>query len=145
MRLSILLIVFFFFSNFVRAKEVSLEHAKKIAQNYYLKEGNINLTKRGEILDLTINHIEKVGENPSFYVFNIKGQKGFVITSAQDFTRPILGFSDDQNIDFKNLAPSLKYLLDGYSKRIQKGIENKEKASDKTQRIWQDLEINSEV
>ena len=143
MRLSILLIVFFFFSNFVRAKEVSLEHAKKIAQNYYLKEGNINLTKRGEILDLTINHIEKVGENPSFYVFNIKGQKGFVITSAQDFTRPILGFSDDQNIDFKNLAPSLKYLLDGYSKRIQKGIENKEKASDKTQRIWQDLEINS--
>ena len=144
MRLSLLLVFFFFLSNLIEAKEVSLEHAQKIARNYYLKEGNVNLENRGaKTLELTINHIEKVGENTSFYIFNIKGQKGFIITSAQDFIRPILGFSDDQNIDYKNLSPSLKYLLDGYSKKIQKGIENKEKASEKVQQIWQNLEISS--
>ena len=47
------------------------------------------------------------GDSPTdmepFYIFNAKGQKGFVIVSGDDRTEPILGYSDKGEISEKNI------------------------------------------
>ncbi|MBR6437655.1 MAG: C10 family peptidase [Bacteroidales bacterium] len=51
------------------------------------------------------------GEN-CFYVFNV-GKEGFVIVSADDFYRPIIGYSENGNFDINNIPPALRDYLDG--------------------------------
>ena len=47
-----------------------------------------------------------------FYVFNV-GDKGFVILSADDFYRPVIGYSENGSFDVNNVPPALQYYLDG--------------------------------
>ena len=58
------------------------------------------------------------GDSPTdmepFYIFNAKGQKGFVIVSGDDRTEPILGYSDKGEISEKNMPENLKYWLECY-------------------------------
>lgn len=58
------------------------------------------------------------GDSPTdmepFYIFNAKGQKGFVIVSGDDRTEPILGYSDKGEITEKNMPENLKYWLECY-------------------------------
>lgn len=58
------------------------------------------------------------GDSPTdmepFYIFNAKGQKGFVIVSGDDRTEPILGYSDKGEVTEKNMPENLKYWLECY-------------------------------
>lgn len=57
---------------------------------------------------------EKSTDMEPFYIFNAKGQKGFVIVSGDDRTEPILGYSDKGEITEKNMPENLKYWLECY-------------------------------
>ena len=46
-----------------------------------------------------------------FYVFN-NGEEGFVIMSADDFYRPIIGYSENGKFDVDNIPPALQDYLD---------------------------------
>ena len=122
------------------AQEVSIKDAKKIATNYFYQNTQDNLQRSYNSLDLTVNHIEAKEDN-LFYVFDITGHDGFVIVSAQDFTKPILAYSDKNNIDFNNLSPELKYMLDGYSEQIKYGIDHHARSNEAISRKWQQLQI----
>ena len=58
------------------------------------------------------------GDSPTdmepFYIFNAKGQKGFVIVSGDDRTEPILGYSDQGEISKENMPENLRYWLQCY-------------------------------
>lgn len=47
-----------------------------------------------------------------FYIFNV-GESGFVIMSADDFYRPIIGYSHNGKFDVNNVPPALQDYLDG--------------------------------
>ena len=47
-----------------------------------------------------------------YYIFN-KGEEGFVIISADDFYRPIIGYSENGKFDIDNIPPALQDYLDG--------------------------------
>lgn len=53
-------------------------------------------------------------ENSYYYIFNAPQNKGFVIVSGDDLAYPILGYSDEGNIDINNLPEGLEALLDAY-------------------------------
>ena len=57
-------------------------------------------------------------DNPSegepFYVFNAKGNQGFVIVSGDDRTTEILGYSSTGSLDMNRLPENLKYWLECY-------------------------------
>jgi len=63
------------------------------------------------------------GDSPTdmepFYIFNAKGQKGFVIVSGDDRTEPILGYSDKGEITEKNMPENLKYWLECYEMQMK--------------------------
>ena len=56
--------------------------------------------------------------NDPFYVFNDEKGHGFVIVSGDDRTEPILGYSDQGNIDLDNIPVNLHNWLEGYAEQI---------------------------
>lgn len=59
-----------------------------------------------------------------YFVFNIGANKGFVIVSGDDRVRPVLGYSDEGNIDFDNLPDNLRAHLAYFQSQIS-WVENK--------------------
>ena len=64
----------------------------------------------GSPLTLAYTAYSNRGET-CFYVFN-NGEKGFVILSADDFYRPIIGYSENGKFDVDNIPPALQDYLD---------------------------------
>ena len=63
----------------------------------------------------------------SLYIFNT-GSKGYVIVSADDCTVPLLGYSDSENFDARNMPSQLKWWLDFYAGEIQYAADHGLKA-----------------
>ncbi|MDD3079148.1 MAG: thiol protease/hemagglutinin PrtT [Paludibacter sp.] len=116
-----LLCIFFVFS-FSFAGEISQSKAIKIAQQFYSNRSSNAGIQKITANNLTLNYIKKYkpvsGDSISaFYVFN-KGNSGFVIISANDQTKQILGYSDESSFDLVNCPENLQYWLDNYSSEI---------------------------
>ena len=79
------------------ANPVDVTTAKTIGQKFV--QTNFDQT-RGSNLELIYTFTAKTGET-SFYVFSV-GEKGFVIVSANDNFRPIVGYSYDDNYNVDN-------------------------------------------
>lgn len=122
------------------AKQVSIDEAKTVAKNFYYNNAKTSSYKNYEDMNMRLNHIEGE-ENPCFYVFTVEDSKGFVIISAQDFVKPILGFSDQSDIDFDNLSPELNSLLETYVEQIKYGVKNNYKSNSEIQKKWQNLQL----
>ena len=77
-----------------------------------------------------------------FYVFNIYGNKGFVIVAADANALPILGYSFNGGFDTTKLNSNVAYWLRGYEKQIQYIIENDVPQTEKIKTKWEEL-LNS--
>ncbi len=55
---------------------------------------------------------------PSYYVYNIGQQQGFVIISGDDRTELILGYSDCGSFDEQNMPDNMRTWLQGYERQI---------------------------
>ncbi len=139
---NILLVSILIFPGILFSKEVDVKKAQNAAKTFFYNNSETGKTRSYNSVNLVLNHTE-VDEQKMFYVFNIEGQNGFVITSAQDFTRPILGYSDKNNIDFDNLSPELAFMLEYYKKQIKAGLKENAKPSAKVQNMWKHLKTPS--
>ncbi|MBO4574752.1 MAG: C10 family peptidase [Bacteroidales bacterium] len=84
----------------------------KTAQNLGTKfvEANFAASNRG--LQLTLAHTAYTDRNADcFYVFNV-GDAGFIIISADDFYRPVIGYSENGRFDVNNIPPALEDYLE---------------------------------
>lgn len=86
----------------VQAATVGLETARSLAQKFV--KANFDFASQNDELTM-------VYSQTSFYVFNV-GENGFVILSANDAYRPIIGYSDESAFDPDNMAPALSDFLD---------------------------------
>lgn len=84
--LSISLLTFSFYTN---ANPVTRQTAQTVAANFYSQ--NFKSTLPG--LSLAYTEFASDGQ-PVYYVFDINNNGGFVIVSAEDAARPILGYSN---------------------------------------------------
>ncbi len=86
-----------------QAAPVSLEAARTLGQCFV--KANFDYASQSDDLVL-------VYSQPSFYVFNV-GETGFVILSADDSYRPVIGYSDEGVFSTDN--PAMMHYLNGIS------------------------------
>lgn len=90
-----------------QANPVSVSQAKLVGQQFV--RANFDLSRQAGDLTLVYTATSTRGE-ACFYVFNV-GSEGFVMVSADDVYRPIVGFSDEGAFDANNINPELNYML----------------------------------
>lgn len=86
----------------LKANPVGLEEARSLGQRFV--RTSFDFTRQSD--DLTL-----VYSMPSFYVFNV-GETGFVIVSANDNYKPLLGYSQQGAFNPDDMAPALADFLD---------------------------------
>ena len=94
--------------NTLKANPISLEKAKTVGQKFACTK--INKELKNIDLQLVYTGSTNRGET-CFYAFNT-GTEGFVIVSADDRFRPIVGYSDEGPFETENMSPELSYYLD---------------------------------
>lgn len=103
---------------------------KFVKANFMQKEGNV--------LDLVYTMKTENGE-PCFYVFNVSDY-GFVMVSATDAVRPILGYSEDGIFETDNVAPGLGFMMEDYQESITYAINEGVVATSDIKAEWASLE-----
>ena len=104
----LLLLALFLGLNVMNARPVDRETAKAVGQKFACAKFNNNFTDND--LQLVYTGTAQRGE-ACFYVFNT-GTTGFVIVSADDRFRPIVGYSDEGTFATENPSPELMFYLD---------------------------------
>lgn len=119
----------------ISAGPVSLNTAKSLGQKFV--EANFEKT-RGADLNLTYTVTSDRGD-ACVYVFNV-GSTGFVIVSAADNVRPILGYSENGNFDSSNPYNGAMYMLETYKNSISYAIEKNVAVTPDIAAEWKSLE-----
>lgn len=100
-------------------KNVDVNTAKQIATNFLKSKmisGNIELV-----------HVQNAAINgnttPCYYVFNVENS-GFIMVSADDCVRPVLGYSTNGIFDFATIPVNMKTFIQNYQDQISYLIDN---------------------
>lgn len=110
---------FSLFATFAFGASVSQEDAFNKASTFKKVAQKTNLFKTKNIeSQLKLAYTATNNDINTLYVFNIGVGEGYVIVSGDDTTQPILGYSDEGEIDYANLPDGLKYLLGEYSLQV---------------------------
>ena len=91
-----------------QANPVGESQAKYVGQQFV--QANFDQSRQGGDFTLVYTGTSARGE-ACFYVYNV-GSQGYVMVSADDFYRPILGYSDEGVFDAQNINPNLNYMLE---------------------------------
>ena len=60
---------------------------------------------------------------PAVYVFNAVGEQGFVLVSAEDNARAVLGYSDEGHIDAQNIPANMRVWLQMYADELSRAAK----------------------
>lgn len=101
-------------------------------------ENHFDVARRGHDLALVYTAYADRGE-ACFYVFNVD-DSGFIIVSADDVYRPIIGYSENGNYDVDNVPPALQYYLDGIVEARSMTEKSKNAAAPDVAADWRMLE-----
>ena len=123
----------------IYAHPVGVDRAKELGLGFV----NANLNPACQLSDLQLVYtgMSARGET-SFYVFNF-GNTGFVILSADDNYRPIVGYSDEGIFETENMSPEATYYLNSIAEgrsQAQKTVQSAEVAVE-----WEMLKENGKL
>ena len=116
----------------LKAHPVDVEKAKVIGQKFACT--NINSQLKSNDLQLVYTGFSERNE-ACFYAFNA-GENGFVIVSADDRFRPIVGYSDEGPFETDNMSPELAFYL---GKIIEARTSRNVVLLDDTAQEWESL------
>ena len=113
MKKSFLLVAILLAFNSLFADNLNVEQAREYGHRFV----KANFEQKGNNeLDLVYTMNSESGE-PCFYVFNVSDY-GFVMVSATDLVRPILGYSENGVFETENIAPGLGFMMENYQESI---------------------------
>ena len=132
--ITLLLIPVFWLS----AAVVPVDRAQKVAENYYAQYAPESAKSNTVQKVLTKEYIGQ----PTWYVFQFT--EGWVIVSADDAVRPILGYSFDGKIteDLSNMQNPFVNRFSYYDRQIVHNAREKGYVNTKAARDWKDIENN---
>ncbi|MEO3236408.1 C10 family peptidase, partial [Parabacteroides distasonis] len=130
----LLMLILCLSATMVWAERIDVSTARKVAEN--VANAGSGLRSAG---DLSLVYAAAPGKSGSalrsgtvdgaadYFVFNVSGNKGFVIVSGEDRALPVFGYSDEGAFDPDNLPDNLRYMLAYYQNQItwleRSGIE----------------------
>ena len=116
----------------LNAHPIDAAKAKNIGQKFVCANFNDNLKSS----DLQLVYTGTSDRNEvCFYAFNV-GQEGFVIVSADDRFRPIVGYSDEGPFATENMSPELEFYL---GKIIEARTSRAAVLDERTAEEWQSV------
>ena len=107
-RYAFMILVLLCATSLLQARPVDVEKAKAVGQKFVC--ANFNNELKSNELQLVYTGLSNRSE-ACFYAFNV-GQEGFVIVSADDRFRPIVGYSDEGPFATENRSPELDFYLE---------------------------------
>ena len=117
--------------NIANAKPVLPASAKTVAENFYKQNAKIAVST----VTLAYTQLSDAGL-PVFYVFNINASDGFVIVTAEDAVKPILGYSTKNKFVIPENSTNIDYWLKYRTKEISSVISQNLVATVKTANEW---------
>lgn len=136
MKKILLIIAAVFALNTLVANPVDVNTAKAFGQKFV----NVHFEMQNRGNDLTLAYTDFADRNEAcFYVFNV-GESGFIIISADDFYRPIIGYSENGKYDVNDVPPALQDYLDGIVSARSLNRTSKNAAAPDVAADWQMLE-----
>ena len=129
-----LLVLFFLSINFLLAEAVNVTTIKNVAVNCF----------RERFTEHTHYQIDKLipqkhHDKTLFYIVTFQ-PKGFVVVSADNIIKPIIGFSNQSRYNSSNQPPAFKlYVLERTKRIIEAAIENNLTATPKVKSQWEKL------
>jgi len=114
------------------AKNVTLETASQVAFNVFSEKSGV--TKSSFEIKEVIS--VKKGDLVLYRIFNFS-PKGYIVITADDNSRPVIGYGLNSNFSFDNAPPALIYLLGEYKKEMEYIVKNKLKADDTITGNWE--------
>ena len=111
------------------ANPVGQATARKAAQGFV--KTAFAETSRSDAMELVQN-------TDAFYVFNV-GQTGFVIISADDNFRPVVGYSDEGVFPTENPSPEMMYYLNSLSRGREIALRASIQQEETVATEWQSL------
>lgn len=139
MKKSLLLAVVLLAFNSLFANPVDANLAKELGQKFV----SANFVQKSNVLELVYTETSESGE-PCFYIFNVSNN-GFIIISADDVTRPILGYSENGVFDVDNIVPGVGFMMDIYKESISYAKENNIAATMNIASEWKSLEATGKT
>ncbi len=116
----------------LNAHPVDVARAKVIGQKFV--SANFNNEQKNNELQLVYTGVSSRGE-ACFYAFN-SGESSFVIVSADDRFRPIVGYSNEGAFETENMSPELVFYL---GKIIEARSSRNAVVFDDTEEEWQSV------
>ena len=122
--------------NVTRAREISIDEAKKVAHNCFFEKSN-NYDSPIMYEEIIINAMFEIKSNnsPVYYIFTFD-PKGFVIVSAEDGFTPIIGYSVDGFYSENDQTESFSGLMNQYADQINYIRENGIDAEKEIKSLW---------
>ena len=117
----------------VDAAPVDVVQAKEIALTFWNQSGCA--VRSGN----TSSDFREVASQAGFqnlYIFVKEEGTGFVVMSANDIARPVLGYSESGNFDVANLPSSVAAWLGGYDRAIGEAVAHQVVASAEVSAEW---------
>lgn len=100
------------------ASVIETGEASKLAYDFFAKKSRAYNT----LSQPQLTYIAKEGDVPSFYVFSFN-PTGFVIVSAEEGMRPVLGYSLTDDFARQEQPDALRWWLSEYSKQAKQAAE----------------------
>lgn len=134
MKKSFLLVAILLAFNSLFADNLDVDRARDFGHKFV--KANFEQKENNE-LELVYTMKTEAGE-PCFYVFNVSDY-GFVMVSATDLVRPILGYSEDGIFEADNIAPGLGFMMEDYQESISYAINETIEAPAFVKAEWEAL------
>lgn len=137
MKTTIIFSIFLLATISLFAKKVEVETALKVAKNtyYFYQPADKALSQVNASLAFTFSK----NNTPLIYAFNINQNDGWVLVSADDIAKPIIGYSFEGTFPTGKLIPSFESWMQQYQDQISFGIENNIAASSEITSEWTEL------
>ena len=96
----------------------SLNEAQAAAGKFLTSDAKAGLKMAMQAPQLKLAHTQFQADQPAFYVFNNGDNNGFVVVSADDNAREILGYSDTGSFSEDNMPENMKIWFRHYAEEI---------------------------
>jgi len=118
------------------AGNISQKQAKKVAVNFYFEKYNQHQDQLAyKSVDINSTFIDKDEAQIYYYVFHFN-TGGFVMISAEDCLKPVLGYSFDSEYKTEDQPLNIKFWMGQYRDQISYARQNNLKSTDKASRQW---------
>ena len=123
----------------LEAAPVSLQRATAVANSFLTTQSSVSGPKRVPARPRLASSSDSQSK---YFVFENEAG-GFVIVAGDDVAYPILGYSNDANINASNIPSSVKAWLDSYALEIQTAVDSGAVQSEEVMTAWNNIESYS--